>query len=140
MANALYPLWKLQLYSFTSNNNLSNPSVVKVALIDTANYTYNAAHQFYSSVPGAAVVGTPQTIANKTFTIVSGSPVFNGDDVTFNSVTGANVEALLIYIDTGTAGTSPLVAYIDSSVGGLPVTPNGGNIGITWNADGIFAL
>jgi hypothetical protein len=33
-----------------------------------------------------------------------------------------------------------LVAYIDSSVTGLPVTPNGGNIGITWNASGIFAL
>jgi hypothetical protein len=139
MANALYPLWKLQLYSFVANNNLST-GTVKVALIDTANYTYNAAHQFFSSVSGTAIIGTPQTIANKTFTIVSGSPVFNGDDVTFNSVTGASVEALIIYIDTGTAGTSPLVAYIDTSVTGLPVTPNGGNIGITWNADGIFAL
>jgi hypothetical protein len=139
MANALYPLWKLQLYSFATNNNLST-GTVKVALIDTANYTYNAANQFFSSVSGTAVIGTPQTIANKTFTIVSGAPVFNGDDVTFSLVTGATVEALLIYIDTGTAGTSPLVAYIDTSVTGLPVTPNGGNISITWNADGIFAL
>lgn len=140
MANALYPLWKLQLYSFTANNSLANPSVVKVALIDTANYTYSDTHQFYSSVPGAAVVGTPQTIGSKTFNVVSGAPVFDGADVTYTTVTGASVEALIIYIDTGTAGTSPLVAYIDAGVTGLPVTPNGGNINIVWNASGIFAL
>ena len=140
MANALYPLWKLQLYSFTANNNLSNPSVVKVALIDTANYTYSAAHQFYSSVSGTAVVGTPQTIGSKTFNVVAGAPVFDGADVTFTTVTGASVEALLIYIDTGTAATSPLVAYIDTGVTNLPVTPNGGNITIAWSTDGIFAL
>ena len=139
MANALYPLWKLQLYSFTANNNLSS-GTVKVALIDTADYTYSDAHQFYSSVPGAAVVGTPQTIGSKTFNVVSGAPVFDGADVTYTTVTGDPVEALIIYIDTGTAGTSPLVAYIDSGVTGLPVTPNGGNINVVWNASGIFAL
>jgi hypothetical protein len=46
----------------------------------------------------------------------------------------------VIYVDTGTAATSPLVAYIDTGVTGLPVTPNGGNITVTWNASGIFAL
>jgi hypothetical protein len=66
--------------------------------------------------------------------------VFDGDDVTFTTVTGNSVEALVIYIDTTVAATSPLVAYIDTSVTGLPVTPNGGNISITWNATGIFAL
>jgi hypothetical protein len=55
-------------------------------------------------------------------------------------VSGASVEALVIYIDTGVAGTSRLVAYIDTGVTGLPVTPNGGDITITWNASGIFAL
>ena len=134
MANALYPKWKEQLLQFTTNNNLS-AGTVKVALVDTGVYTYNAADQFYSSV-STAVVGTPQTIGTKTFT----NGVFDGADVTFTSVTGASVEALVLYVDTGTAGTSPLVAYIDTSVTGLPVTPNGGNISITWNASGIFAL
>lgn len=134
MANALYPLWKEQLLQFTANNNLS-AGTVKVALIDTGTYTYSAAHQFYSSATAAAV-GTPQTIGSKTFT----NGVFDGADVTFTSVTGNSVEALIIYVDTGVAGTSPLVAYIDTSVTGLPVTPNGGNIAITFNASGIFAL
>src|SRR5512137_2586917 len=118
MANALYPLWKEQLLQFTANNNLS-AGTVKVALIDTGVYTYSAAHQFYSSA-SAAAVGTPQTIGSKTFA----NGVFDGADVTFTAVTGASVEALIIYIDTGTAATSPLVAYIDTGVTGLPVTPN----------------
>jgi hypothetical protein len=134
MANALYPLWKQQLLQFTANNNLS-AGTVKVALIDTGTYTYSAAHQFWTSA-SAASVGTPQTIGSKTFT----NGVFDGADVTFPAVTGASVEALIIWIDTGTAGTSPLVAYIDTSVTGLPVTPNGGDITITWDALGIFAL
>jgi hypothetical protein len=134
MANALYPLWKNQLLQFTANNNLS-AGTVKVALIDTGTYTYSAAHQFWSSA-SAASVGTPQTIGSKTFT----AGTFDGADVTFTAVTGASVEALILYIDTGTAGTSPLVAYIDTSVTGLPVTPNGGDITITWNASGIFTL
>jgi hypothetical protein len=108
---------------------------VKVALVDTGVYTYNAADQFYTSV-SSAVVGTPQTIGSKTFT----NGVFDGADATFTAVTGASIEALVLYVDTGTAATSPLVAYIDTSVTGLPVTPNGGDISITWNASGIFAL
>lgn len=135
MANALYPLWKEQLLQFTANNNLS-AGTVKVALIDTGVYTYSAAHQFWSSA-SAASVGTPQTLSGKTFT----NGVFDSStNPTFTAVTGNSVEALIIYIDTGTASTSPLVAYIDTSVTGLPVTPNGGDISITWNASGIFAL
>ena len=134
MANALYPKWKEQLLQFTTNNNLS-AGTVKVALVDTGTYTYNSANQFYSSV-SAAAVGTPQTIGTKTFT----NGVFDGADVTFTAGTGSSVEALVLYIDTGSAATSPLVAYIDTSVTGLPVTPNGGDISITWNASGIFAL
>lgn len=133
MANALYPKWKEQLLQFTANNNLS-AGTVKVALV-TAGYTYSAANQFYSSV-SASVVGTPQTIGSKTFT----DGVFDGGDVTFTAVTGSQVVSLVLYIDTGSAATSPLVAFLDTSITNLPVTPNGGDITITWNASGIFAL
>jgi hypothetical protein len=133
VANAIYPLYKQTILGAATNTNLLS-GTVKAALVDTGTYTYNAAHQFYSSVTG--VVGTPQTIANTTVT----NGLFDGDDVTYTSVTGNSVEALIIYVDTGTAGTSPLVAYIDTSVTGLPITPNGGDISITWNASGIFQL
>lgn len=139
MANALYEKWKEQLLQFTANNNIVAGNT-KVALIDTdagtGGYTFNATDQFFSSIPAGAIVGTPVALASKTAT----NGVFDAADVSFTGVTGDTVEALLIYIDTGTAATSPLVAYIDSTVTGLPVTPNGGNIAITWNATGIFKL
>ena len=134
MANALYPKWKQALLDFTANNDIS-AGTVKAALVDTGTYTYNAAHDFYDDV-SAAVVGTPQTIGTKTYT----DGVFDGDNVTYTAVSGNTCEAIVIYIDTGVAGMSPLVAYIDTGVTGLPVTPNGGDINITWNASGIFAL
>lgn len=133
MANAIYPLYKQALLDAAANVDI-NDGTVKVALVDTGTYTYSAAHEFLSSLTG--VVGTAGTIANTTVT----NGVFDGDDVVFTAVTGATVEALVIYIDTGTAGTSRLVAYLDTGVTGLPFTPNGGNVTITWNASGIFAL
>lgn len=134
MANAIYPKYKETILGAATNTNLLT-GTVKVALVDTGTYTYNAANQFYSSLTG--VVGTPQTIG-ATKSVTNG--LFDGGDVTFTAVSGASVEALVIYIDTAVAGTSPLVAYIDTSVTGLPVTPNGGDITITWNASGIFQL
>jgi len=133
MANALYPKFKEALWNQSANSNASS-GTVKAALVDTGAYTYSAAHEFFSSVSG--VVGTPQTIGTKTF--VNG--LFDGADVTFPTVTGATSEALVIYIDTGVAGTSRLIAYFDTGVTGLPVTPNGGDIAVAWNAGGIAQL
>lgn len=132
MANALYPKWKEELIQGTSGTSLTG--TLKCALVDTGTYTYNSAHDFYDDVSG--VVGTPQTIGTKTYT----NGVLDGDNVTFTAVSGNTVEALILYLDTGSSATSRLVAYIDSSVTGLPVTPNGGDITVSWNASGIFAL
>lgn len=133
MANAIYPLYKQALLDASSDVDL-NDGTVKVALVDTGTYTYSAAHDFLNDLSG--VVGTAQTIANTTVT----TGLFDGDNVTFTSVSGNSVEALVIYIDTGNSATSRLVAYIDTGQTGLPVTPNGGNITITWDAAGIFQL
>jgi len=133
MANAIYPLYKQALLDGAANTDI-NDLTVKVALVDTGVYTYSATHEFLTSLTG--VVGTAQTI--NTTTVTNG--LFDGDNVTYSGVTGNSVEALVIYIDTTVAGTSRLVAYIDSGVTGLPVTPNGGDISITWSVSGIFQL
>ena len=133
MANAIYPLYKQALLDGSANTDI-NDLTVKVALVDTGVYTYSAAHEFLTSLTG--VVGTAQTIAATT--VANG--LFDGDNVTYSGVTGNSVEALVIYIDTTVAGTSRLVAYIDSGVTGLPVTPNGGDITVTWSVSGIFQL
>lgn len=59
--------------------------------------------------------------------------VADADDITFTSVSGATVEALVIYQDTGTGTTSRLIAYIDTATG-LPATPTGGDISVTWDS------
>lgn len=138
MANVLYPLWKQEILKGTTNNVLNSAegaTGVYAALVDTGSYTYSESHQFYSSLSG--LVGTDQEILTKTQDL----GVFDGADLTFPSVTGPNVEAIVIYRKTTGANTTwPLIAFIDTGVVGLPVTPNGGNITIAWDADGIFAL
>ena len=136
MANAIYSKYKEALLKAAANVDIDT-STVKVALVDTDVYTFSDTHEFLSSLTG--VIGTAQTIATTTVGVVAAA-VFDGDNVTFTGVTGASAEALVIYIDTGVAGTSRLVAFIDTGVTGLPVTPNSGDITITWNASGIFKL
>ncbi len=133
MANALYPSFKALL--LTGGIDLSSDTI-KVALVDTGTYTYSSAHDFYDDVTG--VVGTPQTLASKTTT----AGVFDAADVTYTAVSGASVEAYIIYKDTGTPSTSPLIGYFDTASSGLPVTPNGGDITLTFDsgASKIFAL
>lgn len=139
MANALYPLWRQGLMLGTSgfniNQNTSDDGPYAV-LVDTGTYTYSAAHDFYSDLSG--VVGSGQRIANPS---VSTGAVFDGDNLTYTAVSGNSVEALVIYRhNAGANSTWPLVCYLDTGITGLPVTPNGGDIGVTWNASGIFQL
>jgi hypothetical protein len=138
MANALYPLWKQEILKGTSNNLLNSAegaTGVFCALVDTGTYTYNSSHQYYSSLSG--VVGTDQEVLTKTQAL----GVFDGDNLTYTAVSGNSVEALVLYRKNAGANTTwPLIAYIDTGVTGLPVTPNSGNITVTWNASGIFLL
>lgn len=138
MANAVYPKYKESLLKEAdASNGLdgTTTSAPYVALVDTGTYAYSSSHQFYSSLSG--IVGTDQPIT--TPTVVSGT--FDGDDVTFTAVSGASVEALVIYRHNAGANTTwRLVLFEDTSVTGLPVTPNGGNIVVTWNASGIFTI
>lgn len=133
MANTLYPKWKEAVLNGGTNVALSG--TVKVTLVDLADYTYNAAHDFIDDVPSGARVATA-TLGTKTYT----NGVFDAADSTFTAVTGDQSEALVIWIDTGVESTSRLVAFFDTGVTGLPVTPNGGDITVTWNGSGIFQL
>lgn len=132
MANILYPKFKEALLD--GGLDLDG-GTVRVVLVDLAAYTYSAAHDFLNDVPSEARIGAPQELQSKTF--VDG--VFDAANVSVPAVTGPTVEAVLFYLDTGTAGTSRLIALYDTGVG-LPVTPNGGAINLTFNASGIFAL
>lgn len=59
----------------------------------------------------------------------------------FVGATGDEFESITIYRDSGVAATSELICNIDTATG-LPLTPDGGNIDISWSgsADRIFKL
>lgn len=102
---------------------------IKAILVDTGAYTpQTAVHQYLSDIPTSARIAGPVTLTSKATT----GGAADAADCTFTSVTGPSIEAIVIYVDTGTESTSPLIAYIDTATG-LPITPNGGDIIVTWD-------
>lgn len=134
MANTLYDLGR---QAFLEADLDWTGQDMRVILIDTADYTFNQAHDFLNDVPAGARVAVSGALTGKTAT----NGVADADDVVLTAVTGDQSEALIIYQHTGVESTSRLVAYIDTATG-LPVTPNGGNINIAWDsgANRIFKL
>lgn len=133
MANALYAKGR---ESFLKGEISWSADNIKTVLVDTATYTVDLAnHQFLSDIPVGERVATSANLTAKTTT----AGTADAADVTFSSVTGDQSEALVVYQDSGVEGTSRLIAYIDTA-SGLPVTPNGGDISVQWDAAGIFTL
>lgn len=125
MANAIYPNYKEALLNGSANTDMSG-GTVKAALVDTGTYTYSDAHTFLSDLSGR--VGTDQTLGTKTFT----DGKFDSANPTWTAVAGGTtIEAIVLYIDTGVAGTSRLIYYVDTGQTNLPVTSNGGDITYT---------
>lgn len=125
MANALYDSGR---NAFLKGEIDWENDTITVALIDTDDYTFSASHEFLDDVSGSAIVATA---ALSGMTAVDG--VADADNVTFTSVSGDQSEALIIYKDTSDPETSQLIAYIDTAVSGLPVSPNGGDITVQWS-------
>jgi len=138
MANVLYDLGR---ESFLKGEISWSGDTIAIALVDSALYTPNlATDQFLSDVvAGGAVIASFSGMTSKT----TAAGVADAADVTFTAVTGAVSEYLVVYQDTTVAGTSRLIGLLDSAgVTGLPVTPNGGDIQITFDsgANKIFKL
>jgi cyanophycinase-like exopeptidase len=64
--------------------------------------------------------------------------VFDTADFVWSSVSGDQSEAVILWDDTQT--NDRLIAFYDTGITGMPVTPNGGNINVTVNASGWFSL
>jgi hypothetical protein len=136
MANALYNTFKEGILGNTAFDLDSD--IIKASLIDSGDYTFSAAHDEYSGgardVALAAIVAESSQLT--TPTVVSG--VFDTDNFTWSTVTGDQSEAIILWDDTIT--NDRLIAFYDTGMTGMPVTPSGGNINVTVNGSGWFAL
>lgn len=124
------------LYDLARQSFLSqSPSIdwdtdnIKCSLVRASAYTPDlATDQFLSSV--ATRVADSGNLSGKT--VLAG--VADADDVVFAAVAaGAAIDYIVIWKDTGVAGTSPLIALINTGTG-LPITPTGADITVQWSA------
>lgn len=109
---------------------------IRAILVDLADYTYSAAHDFLDDVAAGARVDVTAALAGKTTT----GGVFDSNDSVFAAAAGDVSEAVWLYRHTGTDSTSHLIAFYDTGITGAPVTPNSGDINLGVNGSGWFAI
>lgn len=141
------------LITGVGGNDAAN-GVFTVTVVDATNFTLDdstgdgtytsgghvvllSLDEHLDDIPSGARVATSGNLGTKTTTL----GVADAADVTFSTVTGDQSEALVIYKDSGSASTSPLIAILTTATG-LPVTPSGGDITVEWDsgANKIFKL
>lgn len=87
---------------------------------------------------------TPQNLSSKTITEDNSNnrAEFDAADVTFSSLDGDTIQFALVAKQVGgdwtSFGDDPLVAYITSA--DFPLTTNGGDVTISWDAEGIVQI
>ena len=93
------------------------------------------AYTFQADLTGAWQISTTAALSSKTATL----GVLDAADTLFASVaSGAACDFLILYKDTGSGATSPLMAIITQATG-LPVTPNGADINLVFD-NGAFRI
>lgn len=116
----------------------------KLALIDDAGTDSgpDQTNDDYWDDQDGSLVGALSTALSSLTVGTVGIGVFDAADLApaFTAVTGTSVESLVLLRDTGTPTTSELVCFWGSGTTGLPLTPNGGDVNVTFNASGIFKI
>lgn len=139
MANSLFHPYRTLVLS--APPNLSS-ATVKAMFVDHADdtpvlATDNAIDDILSAARVPAIASCP-ALASKTLGTVAAG-VFDAADTVFTTLTGDASESLILFEDSGTESTSDLIAYWDTATG-LPLTPNGADVTVVWNASGIFTF
>jgi hypothetical protein len=133
----------LALTRAAANWLASGGSTVKVSL-HTSTYTPNQdTHDFYDDLTnevangnGYTTGGATLTKADSTYDAASNETRMDGTDVVWSAST-ITARYAVIYVSTGTAGTSRLLGYIDF---GADVVSVAGDFTITWAATGILKI
>lgn len=108
-------------FDFSSDN-------LRAVLCSEPTYTPDqTADEFLSDIPGGGQVISTPNLAGGSLT----NGVYDADDVTLSSVTGASITSLVIYKWTGSAATSRLIVRYDD-FSGFPFPPTGGSVLIIW--------
>jgi hypothetical protein len=134
-------VYGLGLQSFVNGSINWGSDTIKVALAPSTSVPNQDTHQFFSSVTevtGTGYTAGGVTLASKTsaYTAATNTVALDAADVSWTTST-ITARYAIIYKSTGTAGTSPLIAYVDF---GADVVSTAGTFSITWDAAGICII
>lgn len=132
MANSLYARGKQRILE----KQISFKDDDIQALLVSADYIPDLnAHEFLPDVQAYALGGAAKPLTDKTTTL----GVFDAADVSWLKVAaGTTAKAVVLFKNTGEAGTSPLLGYVDT-ITGFPVATNGSDISVQWD-NGTFKI
>lgn len=143
MANSLYLAYKQVVLGDAAGpghpfSGWETATTVKATLVDSADYIVNV--NLHQDIADVAAIGRVATVALVSRTVVASANTLTVDaaDATFTAVTGDQSEYIIIWNDSTVETTSLLLVFFDTFTSGMPVTPNGGNIDLVFNASGIF--
>ena len=135
-------------YSYFINNLLKSTTTVidfdtvtlKWVLTDHGTDTPNLTTDDFLNDISTGTIATSSSLSSVTVGVVADGVIDAADASTaFTAVSGSSCESLSLYEDSGSAATSDLICYFDTATG-LPLTPNGGDVNLAYNASGIFKI
>jgi len=142
--NELYPYGKQALLEkkIDVEDVVATGNLV-AALVNTS-YSPSYSHQFFNTSVAANQIDSSVALGSSTVSVDTGTGAvtFDAVDVLFPTVTTGNtVGAIVIYVNGATPGTDDyLLALFSDDGSAISLPTNGGNITVTWNASGLFAL
>lgn len=128
MSNAIYVKGAERLLAAGLSGTAPVAGTLKAALVKSTYVQNLSTDEFFTAI-SAYVVGTPQALGS----VTTAGGKLDASDPTFTAVAaGDTIGSIVLYMDTGVAGTSWLFAYIDT-VTGFPLATNGGDITPQWD-------
>lgn len=120
---------------------------IKAALVTSAYVPDQDAHEFYSSVTGSLATANGYTAGGATLTgktlttdAATNQTRLDAADVSWTAAAGTTIgpaRYLVVYKDTGVAGTSPLLGLVDF---GADVSATGAPFSVAWDPTGVIVF
>ena len=139
--NQLYPKGKQALLEKKIDvEDTSGTDQLKCALLSTS-YSPLDSDEFFDNIDSNQV-GSSVALASTAVTVSGTRVTVDADNVTFSSVAaGSTVGKIVIYVAGATPGSDDyLLVYFDNDGSAISLATNGGDITVSFNASGIFAL
>jgi len=116
-----------------------------MAALVKSSYSPSYSHQFFKTITDASQqIDSSVALASSAVSVDTGTGAvtFDAVDVVFSSVTTGNtVGAIVVYVNGASPGTDDyLLALFSDDGSAISLPTNGGDITVSWNASGLFAL